>query len=55
MNDIETEDQVLIDIEISRKCCVDYDEDCNEVPDKLWCRLYDLTTGKCPYLNHKFL
>ena len=55
MNDIETEDMVLVDIEISRKCCVDYDEDCNEVPDKLRCRLYDLTTGKCPYLNHKFL
>jgi hypothetical protein len=55
MNDMETEDQVLIAVEISRKCCVDYDADCSEVPDKLWCRLYDLTTGKCPYLNHRFL
>ncbi len=55
MEHTETEARLLIDLEITRKCCVDFDEDCEDVPDKLWCRLYDLTTGKCPYLNHRFL
>jgi len=46
---------VVLGREISKKYCVDFDEDCVDVPDKFWCRLYDLTTGKCPYLKHRFL
>jgi len=46
---------VVLGREISKKYCVDFDEDCVDVPDEFWCRLYDLTTGKCPYLKHRFL
>lgn len=55
MRDTVTEDNVLLDCTVNQKFCIDYDEDCEDVSDKLWCRLYDLTTGKCPFLNHRFL
>jgi len=31
--------------------CSDYDEDCDDVPDKVHCYLYDPVRGYCPYLR----
>jgi hypothetical protein len=31
--------------------CSDFDEDCETVPDKLHCWLYDPAKGYCPYLR----
>ena len=33
--------------------CVDCDNDCVDITDKLWCWQYDPTTGYCPYLIKK--
>jgi len=55
MSDVLTEDEVIINADQTQKFCIDYDEDCEDIQNKLWCRLYDLTTGKCPYLRHRFL
>jgi len=31
--------------------CRDYDEDCQDVKDKIHCYLYDPAKGMCPYLR----
>lgn len=31
--------------------CADFDADCNEIEDKLWCWLYDPAKGYCPWLR----
>lgn len=33
--------------------CRDFDDDCDEIADKVHCYLYDPAKGMCPYLrNH---
>jgi hypothetical protein len=31
--------------------CSDFDEDCEDIPDKVHCYLYDPLRGFCPYLS----
>lgn len=31
--------------------CADHDEDCDDLPDKIGCWLYDPAKGMCPYLR----
>jgi hypothetical protein len=31
--------------------CRDFDDDCDEVPDKVHCYLHDPAKGMCPYLR----
>jgi hypothetical protein len=31
--------------------CRDFDEDCDDIPDKVKCYLYDPAKGMCPYLR----
>lgn len=31
--------------------CRDHDEDCDDVPDKVHCWLYDPAKGRCPFLS----
>lgn len=40
----------LIDLRHKDNRCVDYDEDCDDVPCKLTCWLHDPELGVCPYL-----
>ena len=35
----------------STPTCSDFDEDCDEVRDKVICYLYDPQRGMCPYLR----
>ena len=31
--------------------CADHDEDCDTIPDKVHCWLYDPAKGRCPFLT----
>jgi hypothetical protein len=31
--------------------CADLDDDCHDVPDKVFCWLYDPAKGRCPFLS----
>jgi hypothetical protein len=33
--------------------CRDFDEDCEDIPDKVHCYLYDPAKGMCPYLKEQ--
>lgn len=52
MTDVDLEAEAKAD-EAKTPRCADFDEDCDDIPNKVMCYLYDPFKGYCPYLSVK--